>query len=420
MVFRYVFGNADAIRAVARNRAALWTSIVLVLLTGIARNYDQTYFLESPMWLIGPLVFSFFSGSFLYAILIRGFARRHFLEEHRKEKQWVTFMALFWMTAPVAWLYAIPVERFFDPYRAAQANITLLGIVSLWRVLLMSRIMSVLFQIHYLRALAWVLLAAAIEVYVVTFLNVFFGGSFSRHVFAAMAGMRNSPEEALLGSVLGFVLNWSWAVLVVCLFGLASRRFRGTIHPLPKLLPAEVPWLQLAVVAGIWAVIAIGPQIEQQHFITHAALIHNAAYSEALAYLGKHQKGDFPPSRRLEPNPYEFQVWDDLPPTIALLTPDTAPWIRHVYLNHVSTTLTHYYSGYALTNVAPMLSAIEQLPEGREWFQSNGIAMAQQIVGMRYRESESTKEDELVAKTNILETLTRMGIAQTNLTKLTE
>src|SRR5262249_13168363 len=84
MVLRFVFGNADAIRAVSRNRAALWTSIVLVLLTGVARNYDQTFFLESPMWLIGPLVFSFFSGSFLYVILIRGFARRHFPEENRK------------------------------------------------------------------------------------------------------------------------------------------------------------------------------------------------------------------------------------------------------------------------------------------------------------------------------------------------
>jgi hypothetical protein len=219
MVFRFVFGNADTIRAVARSRAALWTSIVLVLLTGIARNYDQTFILESPMWLIGPLVFSFFSGSFLYLILIRGFARRHFPQENRKEKQWATFMALFWMTAPVAWLYAVPVERFLDPYRAAQANITLLGIVSLWRVLLMSRIMSVLFEIRSLRALAWVLLAAAIEVYGVLFLNVFFGGSFSRQIFKSMAGMRNSPEEDLIGSVLGFVGSWSWVVLLVSLLG---------------------------------------------------------------------------------------------------------------------------------------------------------------------------------------------------------
>src|SRR4051812_17654529 len=90
------------------------------------------------MWLIGPLVFSFFSGSFLYGLLIRGFAKSHLSPENRNETRWATFMALFWLTAPIAWLYALPVERVLDPYRAAQANIALLSIVSLWRVLLMS------------------------------------------------------------------------------------------------------------------------------------------------------------------------------------------------------------------------------------------------------------------------------------------
>src|SRR5204862_7253608 len=116
-----MFGAASAIREVASNRAALWTGIVLVLLTGIARNYDQSYFLKTPMWLIGPLAFSFFSGTFLYGILVRGLARRHFPEGHQKGGQWVTFMAAFWMTAPIAWLYAIPVERFLNSYHAAQA-----------------------------------------------------------------------------------------------------------------------------------------------------------------------------------------------------------------------------------------------------------------------------------------------------------
>src|SRR2546430_13882227 len=225
MVFRFVVGHADEIREVASSGAAMWTSIILVLLTGIARNYDQTFILESPMWLIGPLVFSFFSGSFLYLILIRGFARRHFPEENRKEKQWATFMALFWMTAPVAWLYAIPVERFLAPYRAAQANIALLALVSLWRVLLMSRIMSVLFEIHFARALAWVLLGAALEVYLVLFLGAFFGGTLSRQIFKSMAGKRNFPEEGLISSVFRFIFSLSSVVLLCCLLCLRLRPF---------------------------------------------------------------------------------------------------------------------------------------------------------------------------------------------------
>ena len=417
---RFVFGDPGAIREVARNRAALWTGIVLVLLTGIARNYDQTFFLESPMWLIGPLAFSFFSGSFLYSILIRGFARRHFPEEKRNEKQWTTFIALFWMTAPVAWLYAIPVERFLDAYRAAQANIALLAVVSLWRVLLMSRILSVLFKIQFWRALAWVLVAAALEVIVVLFVGALSSGTFSRAILAGMAGMRNAPEETLLNSVLGFVWGWSWAVLIAGL-ALGLRYFRQTIPPLPKLLPAKMPWVQLAILTVIWAVVSIRPQQEQHRFISHAALVDKGAYSEALEFLGQHQQSDFPPSRRLEPNPYEYRVWHDLPPTVALLKPDTASWIRHVYLNHLSATFSHYFPHYdSLTNVVAMLSAIEQLPEGKAWLKTNENALAQQGFGLRHAGRQPEETAESIARTNILATLSRMGMAQTNLAKLNE
>src|SRR6266571_80071 len=280
-----MFGAASAIREVAGNRAALWTGIVLVLLTGIARNYDQSYFFNTPMWLIGPLAFSFFSGSFLYAILIRGIAKRHFPENRRDEKSWTTFMALFWMTAPIAWLYAIPVERFLDSYHAAQANIALLGIVSIWRVLLMSRVMAVLFEIHFLRAVGWVLFAASLEVIVVVFFGAFFGGSLSRSILAGMAGMRNAPEEALLSSVLGFAWASSWAVLIVSIVLLAMRRFQGVIQPLPKSSRGKASWFSLVALGLIWAVIAIRPQREQCRFVTHAALIARAHYAGALAYL---------------------------------------------------------------------------------------------------------------------------------------
>ena len=421
VIGRFMFGAASAIREVASNRAALWTGIVLVLLTGIARNYDQSYFLDTPMWLIGPLAFSFFSGSFLYGILIRGIARRHFQDDRRNEKQWATFMAAFWMTAPIAWLYAIPVERFLDSYHAPQANIALLGIVSLWRVLLMSRILAVLFEIHFLRALGWVLVAASLEVIVVVFLGTIFGGSLSRSILAGMAGMRNAPEEALLSSVLGFAWASSWAVLLVSIVLLAMRRFQGVIQPLPKSSCGKASWFSLVALGLIWAVIAIRPQREQCRFVTHAALIDKADYSEALAYLAKHAQSDFPPGRRLEPNPYEYRVWQDLPPTIGRLTSETAPWIRHVYLNHLTATLSHHYPQYdSLTNVAAMLLAVERLPEGREWLLTNQVALARQGLGIRHGRKESMEATELIARTNILSALSRMGMAETNLAHLIE
>jgi hypothetical protein len=281
----------------------------------------------------------------------------------------------------------------------------------------MSRILSVLFEINFERALGWAFMAAALEVIIVFFLGV----PFSRHILAAMSGMRNAPEEALLGSVLGFVWECSWVVLVVCFLALISRRFKGIILPLPEPLPGKIPWIQLVGLVGIWALIAIVPQKEQHRFITHAALLEKKAYPEALAYLEKYRQSDFPPSRRLEPNPYEYPVWHDLPPTIALLKPETAPWIRHVYLGHLSATLSHLFPQYdSLTNVAAMFSAIEHLPEGKEWLRTNEPALTQQRPGLRYRPAEPEGSAELIAKTNILETLSRMGMSQTNLAKLKE
>ena len=58
-------------------------------------------------------------------------------------KNYRAFLGLFWLTAPLAWLYAIPVERFLDPVAAVEANYLLLAIVATWRVLLMIRVAQV-------------------------------------------------------------------------------------------------------------------------------------------------------------------------------------------------------------------------------------------------------------------------------------
>jgi len=166
---------------------------------------------------------------------------------------------------------------------------------------------------------------------------------------------------------------------------------------------------------------AIPAQIEQHRFVTHAALVHKRNYSDALNYLAQFERRDFPPARRLEPNPYEYRVWRDLPPTIGLLNSNTPPWIRHVYLSHLTATLSHYFSGYdSLTNVSTMFSALEQLPEGREWLLTNQVALANRGLGPRDSSRESMQTAELSARTNILSTLRRMGMAETNLTRLAE
>jgi len=416
-VGRFIFGNANAIREVASSAAALWVGVLLVILTGIPRNYDQSFILESPFWLFGPLIFSFFSGSFIYLILIRGLAARRF--QTKPDNQWLSFMGVFWMTAPIAWLYAIPVERLMNSYQAALANLTLLGIVSVWRVLLMSRAMAVLLNIPFSRAFGWVVLAASLEIIIVVFFGTLFSGTLGRHIMASMAGMRNAPEEQLLASALGNVWAGSWVVLSLTILALSAFRLAGTTQPLPKRLSGKVPWFSCAVIAIIWTGIAVPSQQEQHRFVTHAKLVSEANYGGALAYLARYSRSDFPPARRLEPNPYEYRVWRDLPPTISLLTSNTPLWIRQLYLSHLTATLSHYHSNWdSWTNVAAMFSAIEQLPEGREWLLTNQQALVRRGLNTYTLRIDGSDTSAATARSNVLGTFRRMGMAETNLARI--
>ncbi len=414
---RYLAGNARAIRTVAENSAALPFSIALVLLTAVARNYDQTHISETPLWLFGSLIFSLFSGSLLYLIVYKGFVRRHLSNETKPSEnaQWSRFMALFWMTAPIAWLYAIPVERFLPSYHAAQANLTLLAIVSVWRVLLMSRIISVLNGVRFRRAVGLILLGASIEVIIVGF----FGVNLSKRIMAGMSGMRNSPEEDLLSSALGTAWISSWVVLLVMPILLAAWHFRGSTVPFPAKVSRKAPWITLSAFVIAWAALAWPEQMKQRLFLQHQQLVFSHRYAEALQLLQQHQRRDFPASRRLEPNPYEYTVWDHLPPVVSILSTNTAPWIRDVYLSHLSRTLVHQRSRYdSLTNVAPMYEAVERLPEGREWMRTNQTQLARQGItgGSRGREDSSSAEER--AHRKILDAFQRLEMTATNLGRL--
>jgi hypothetical protein len=416
----FLFGRPSAIHTIAQSSAAVPFAVALVLLTGIARNYDQNHVTESPMWLIGPLLFSFFSGGWLFFILYHRCVKRFLKADSlpADSHPWRSFMGLFWMTAPIAWLYAIPVECFLDPVGAAKANITLLAIVSLWRVLLMGRVISVLNSVPFPRALAWVLVGAALEVIVVVFLGGIFGGSFSKRLLAGMSGMRNAPDETLLLNALGFAWNGAWIVLFVTLVLLGIFRYAGATTPFPTLKSTRMPWLTILMLTAVWIGVAWPAQQEQRRFQKHARLIAASEYSEALSYLEKHRREDFPASRKLEPNPYEYRVWEDLPPTMALLTTNTAPWIRNTYLNHLSATFTHMFPRYSSwTNVAGMYGAIVRLPEGRQWLHTNEAALLRQA-DQGIRNPDGVEESQAWA--SIRGSLRALGMSQSNFAKLPE
>ena len=326
---RYLIGEGRAIHELAENRGTLWTGIGLVLLTSIARNYDQTFIAEKPfLWLFGSLLFSLISGSWLYAIVYGEFIRRATEDADGKKpaywSKWRCFMGLFWMTAPIAWLYALPVERFCDSMTAAKVNLILLGIVSLWRVLLMARVVQFLTGARYFAVLLWVLFAAAVEILVI----VFFGGAFAKAILAGMGGMRNSPEEALMVGTIGNVFVGAlWGTPVLLILALVVGRSQAA-EDLPKASRSSFDSRWLLLFAAIWVAVAVIPQIELSRNFRVERLIAEGKYEAVLDYFSSRQPKDFAPARVLAPNAFERGIFKELPSCLGLVQTNTPAWVR--------------------------------------------------------------------------------------------
>lgn len=338
-ILRYLTGNADAIRQVASRPAALGIAIVLVLLTGVARNYDQLLFTETLRWLYGPLLFSAVSGFWLWLFVMRAWGVS--CKTAVSADAWLrlrSFYSLFWMTAPIAWLYALPVERWFNSVDAARANVALLATVSLWRVVLMSRVISVIGSISFARGFWPVLLAASIEAAVIVFTSQVTG----KHLMAMMGGLVNSPAEDVMMNAFGVVSQLSVVAFLIGLsfsihHGLLSQGRELPWQPEPATPAKRSPqlWLWLLPVAGLWALACIEPQRELRNTRHAEFLSRKKDLPGLLAWLSAHEKGDFAPAVTLPPTPWEVydyrQFWDIL----KLIREDTPGWICQEYAGHL-------------------------------------------------------------------------------------
>lgn len=323
----FLIGSAAAIRRLAESRATLPAGVALVLMTAVARSYDQTWIGESPaLWIFGPLLFSLVSGTWLFVVVYLGLLRRGWepVEKTRSGwKDWPAFMGLYWMTAPSAWLYAIPVERFLDDMGSARANLVLLGGVSLWRVLLFSRVVAVIGTVRYAMALVWVLLAASIEAFVILFLT-----SFGEAVGRGMGGLRNSPAQDLILGVLSGVTAASFVVGLVTLVVSVLWRPRVPTTRLAGRRPGSVPWVLLLVLGAFWIVVAVLVQPDLRRNAEVDRLVKEDHHREVITFLAKHTPTDFAPGRPLPPKPYERATFRQLARLLDQLRPEDPPWVR--------------------------------------------------------------------------------------------
>lgn len=282
-----------------------------------------------------------------------------------------------------------------DSVAAARANVALLAIVSLWRVVLMTRVLQVTTRAPFANALIWVLFAASIEVLVV----FFFGGAFAKAIMAGMGGMRNSPEENIMLEAMGAAFVGAlWtapATFVLALLWTPKR----LLQPLPRPAREPVHWLALAVATCFWVGVAVVPQRELANTVKVERFLANHQPRAALDVLASHQPTDFAPARTLPPKPFERSLFRELPECFGALHASDPEWVRKLMLSKLDTMISHAGPGYrrgldatqpraqqvqsvlsglewhgaeagGLTNI---LAGLKRIPEGAVWIQSNSI-----------------------------------------------
>jgi hypothetical protein len=142
----YLIGNRQAILEIASDSRAIWLGLLFVLSAGLAREYDAEALVREPYFVMIPVAVSTIA-SFLLFLVACGpmyFYRESAGTRPPFGEAFQSFLGLFWMTAPLAWLYAIPYERFLSPVDATRANLWTLAVVAAWRILLMARVIAVI------------------------------------------------------------------------------------------------------------------------------------------------------------------------------------------------------------------------------------------------------------------------------------
>lgn len=321
MIARFLIGDREAIRRLAASRWSLAVGAVLVFSASLARNYDgKALPMEGEALLHGITVsignaFILFSLFYLIALAKKGpRAKPPFV------RGYLAFLGLFWLTSPMAWLYAIPYERFLSPTEAINANLWTLAFVSLWRVLLMMRVLTVLWQTRPVPTFLIIAFYGDVLIFIAAQLM-------KAPVFDFMGGLQHSPEEQQLASIKFATSVWSvLAAPVLLIAALISIKFLWPVWSLVVTKPDERPsWgLVSATIAAIvmWIPALAITQPEQHNRYRAEQLLRSERVGEAFTFMTAKGRANFPP------------VWDP-PPRLAFMesTPDAAA-IRAVLMNY--------------------------------------------------------------------------------------
>jgi hypothetical protein len=277
------------------------------------------------------------------------------------------------MTAPLAWLYALPFERFLTPLDATRANLGVLAVVAVWRVLLMSRATAVLTGYRQGDAFRMVMLMVS---GVGTVLFLF---TMPAVIAATMAGIRHHTQREMLirqvAGNLGCVVCVLFPVFLVLVFSPrhhedADRLSLATEDSPPSRTGRGLLGFALLSVA-VWLPILPFTQPEQQLRFRVEQAIQEGRFREAVQEIAAHAQGDFPPGWEFSSRWYEQP--GERAAVLAMMeavlevpqSASTSAWLRGMALEHFGLSLErwrwHYEPEKHGVRLARMLV---RLPEG--------------------------------------------------------
>lgn len=161
---------------------ALFVFVLLITwFAGIGRYWDHPNAEVWQYWGLGSVAYIFVLSALIYIIMWP-------LKPERWD--WLSIFVFVGLTSPLAWLYAIPVERFTSPDTARALNVNFLAVVAIWRVAL-----YVLFLYRYavLRGLKLVIGIFGPLVLIIIGLAML---NLEHAVFEIMAGLEQDRTEA--------------------------------------------------------------------------------------------------------------------------------------------------------------------------------------------------------------------------------
>ncbi len=268
-------------------------------------------------------------------------------------RAFLPFLGIYWLTAPLAWLYGIPYEQWLPVEDAIGANVRTLMVVALWRVIIMTRVIQLGVRSHPIPTIIIDMWYGIALIVAASFFS-------PRPILDIMGGMRGDPETRawagatlsaqLLGLPISVVLGVIALLIAVSIklkgmryvprvFGLTSGRFF-----------APITWAG-AFAIGLWIIPAIWMQPQQRLRSSTEILLRRGDNTAALKMMSQHEQKEYPRHWRPGRN---WDLWkgganrlDDLIAINLLESADVLfaqepprEWVKNLILNYARTGLT--------------------------------------------------------------------------------